>query len=255
PGGRRPRAGHRPQQGQGGPAGLLDGDGGGAGGRFRGVDGGGRRAEGQAAERAGRRGGAGALGARVPGAAAGADRCDRPAARGLAGRAAAADTGHHPAPGPRGPAPAAGAPQPPRRRHDEGSCLPESRVSSLAGFFRGKSVPHAEKLIVPALPARSRRSGYGVPSRETSRVPPAPSSPVMRIVRTPSCSWWPSVASFPCRVSRPSRRTSLSVKPLNFLYAGSPCGTFTYFAASFAAAAASAAEPPLPSPSSSPVPA
>ena len=35
----------------------------------------------------------------------------------------------------------------------------------------------------------------------------------------------------------------MSVKPLNFLYAGSPCGTFTYLPSSLSAAAASASEP------------
>ncbi|MFD6414684.1 hypothetical protein, partial [Nocardia asteroides] len=73
----------------------------------------------------------------------------------------------------------------------------------------------SEKLSVPALLARTSRSGYGAPSRETSSEPPAPSSPVIRMVRTPACSCRPSVLTSPCSVSRPPRRTSYSEKPLH----------------------------------------
>ncbi|CAM5261545.1 hypothetical protein SALBM217S_07321 [Streptomyces griseoloalbus] len=100
---------------------------------------------------------------------------------------------------------------------------------------------------VPASPARTSRSGYGVPSRETSRVPPAPSSPVTRTVRTPPCSWWPSVLSLPCSVSNPLSSTFLSVKPMNLVYEGSPLGTLTYLEASLSAALESLSpSPPFP---------
>ncbi len=81
----------------------------------------------------------------------------------------------------------------------------------LGGLREAKFLPQSVRLSVPASPARTRSSGYGVPFRETSRVARA-----LVAGDTDGADAGLLVVAVrgegTVRVSRPSSRTSLSVK-------------------------------------------